>query len=411
MNKQVSVTVRWYGDIPERNGKQLPKNRWARAGRKRKWLVRWRAPDGTRPGTTFDTERDAMAFQRSKVAEFESQGPLSRIQPKRVTLGEFAAEFEQLQQGPKGKRLAIRTLDIYLDTLKRFRAHVGDSTPLEAITRANVVRFFAHLQNGDDLSGHTVNKIKRTLKSAFNVAKNLLQYVKSNPCDGIEQDQMEETDNRFVTPEEFARLREACGGTFHPLWWRTFLTVCYTAGVRKGEALHLLWSDIDFDDGTIRIVAKKDIEGALDWKPKGRGTRTIPVPDETIELLRALRVEAGFSSKMVFVSSLRLAWIRQKQDAGERSERQETLNGINRSFRAIARRAGVDDVSPHDLRRSCLTLWARKLPAHVLKELAGHSSIVTTQKYYLSVQPDELMRAKDAVALALLSDTKRTQTA
>jgi len=45
------------------------------------------------------------------------------------------------------------------------------------------------------------------------------------------------------------------------------------------------------------------------------------------------------------------------------------------------------------------------------QRLTGHRSITTTLKYFLSVQPDKLMRAKDAVALALLSDAKRTRTA
>ena len=48
------------------------------------------------------------------------------------------------------------------------------------------------------------------LNKAFNVAKDQLQYIKSNPCAGIKQDKLAETDNRYVTPEEFAKLREAC---------------------------------------------------------------------------------------------------------------------------------------------------------------------------------------------------------
>ena len=125
-----------------------------------------------------------------------------------MTLGEFAGEFKRLRTGPKGQRLSIRTLDIYVDALKRFRQHVGDSTPLEVISGAVVVRFFTHLRSNGGLSPATVNKVKRTLKSAFNVARDQLQYVKSNPCASIKQDRLAETDNRYVTPEEFARLRE-----------------------------------------------------------------------------------------------------------------------------------------------------------------------------------------------------------
>jgi hypothetical protein len=46
------------------------------------------------------------------------------------------------------------------------------------------------------------------------------------------------------------------------------------------------------------------------------------------------------------------------------------------------------------MRRSCITNWAKHLPIHVVKQLAGHSDIRTTQRYYLSVQPEDVVRAK-----------------
>lgn len=75
-----------------------------------------------------------MAFQRSKVEEFESQGPTARLKPKRVTLGEFAGEFERLRTGPTGKRLSVGTLSDYVRALTKLRKSIGDDTPLESIT-------------------------------------------------------------------------------------------------------------------------------------------------------------------------------------------------------------------------------------------------------------------------------------
>lgn len=46
-----------------------------------------------------------------------------------------------------------------------------------------------------------------------------LQYISTNPCAGIKQYKLAKTDNRYVALEEFAMLREACSGTFNPLWW------------------------------------------------------------------------------------------------------------------------------------------------------------------------------------------------
>jgi integrase len=61
---------------------------------------------------------------------------------------------------------------------------------------------------------------------------------------------------------------------------------------------------------------------------------------------------------------------------------------------AKGRRAGVGPYTIHDLRRSCITNWARRLPIHVVQKLAGHSDIQTTETYYLSVQPEDLAKAR-----------------
>jgi hypothetical protein len=58
----------------------------------------------------------------------------------------------------------------------------------------------------------------------------------------------------------------------------------------------------------------------------------------------------------------------------------------------------------HDLRRSCITNWARHLPAHVVQKLAGHSDIKTTQVYYLAVQEDDLERARQVQSAILNGD-------
>ncbi len=58
------------------------------------------------------------------------------------------------------------------------------------------------------------------------------------------------------------------------------------------------------------------------------------------------------------------------------------------------RKAGVPQFTIHDLRRSCITNWARKIPIHVTQHLAGHGDIKTTKKYYLSVQTEDIVKAK-----------------
>lgn len=174
MNKKVTVSPRWYGPVPTRNGEPLPGNQWARAGRKRKWTVRWYAPDGTRPRQTFDTKDEAETFAREKVAEFEQRGLQARVRPRRVTIGYFMDELVALRTGPRGQRMSIGTLREYRSILTRFSKFVGRDTPLDSITMADATRYIAALRadlsrRGKPLSLSTINKHKRNLKSAFNV--------------------------------------------------------------------------------------------------------------------------------------------------------------------------------------------------------------------------------------------------
>ncbi len=66
----------------------------------------------------------------------------------------------------------------------------------------------------------------------------------------------------------------------------------------------------------------------------------------------------------------------------------------NRRLATLRKRAGVAPFSYHDLRRSCITNWAKVLPIHVVQQLAGHSDIKTTQQFYLSVRDEDLAKAQ-----------------
>lgn len=179
--------------------------------------------------------------------------------------------------------------------------------------------------------------------------------------------------------------------------------------MRADEAVHLTWPDIDFDDSTIRVVAKPELDGLPAWHPKDYQLRRIPVPDLTIDLLTRLHANADEGSRFIFLATNRVAWIRQKRESGQWSEGQAMLNNLDRNFKRIAGRAKVGDVSLHDLRRSAISHWARQMPAAVVKESAGHASIETTLKYYVKIRAEDMAQAREVTASVLRSDPILTQ--
>lgn len=80
---------------------------------------------------------------------------------------------------------------------------------------------------------------------------------------------------------------------------------------------------------------------------------------------------------------------------GQWHEGRDLINNVLQDFKTIRRRAGVAPCTIHDLRRSCITNWDRFLSAHVVRLLAGHSSLQTTMNFYLSVQEDDLEKTKN----------------
>lgn len=291
------------------------------------------------------------------------------------------------------------------------------------ITTADATGFIAALRNADHcqhpgrkLSLATINKVKRTLKAAIGVAVKQLGYLKVNPFTGIRQDKLPDVDVRDFLPAEFRRLLVTAGrleedrrgsrfleleradpGTAASLrtamenidakrlWWRTFVALCYTAGLRLNEVLNLIWPNVDFEADTVRVVAKVEIGALLEWQPKGKRMRAIPIPKLTIDLLVAMQAKATERNPYVLIPESRLSAIAASKQAGQWKEGRSPMNNVNRDWHRLAKLAEVSNATPHDLRRSCITKRARRLPIHVTQELAGHENITTTRKYCLSI--------------------------
>ena len=61
----------------------------------------------------------------------------------------------------------------------------------------------------------------------------------------------------------------------------------------------------------------------------------------------------------------------------------------------VAKKAGIERTRLHNLRQSAISLLLNSgADPFAVQKLAGHSDIKTTQRYYLSVQGEDLERAK-----------------
>jgi integrase len=197
---------------------------------------------------------------------------------------------------------------------------------------------------------------------------------------------MTENEIRYVTIEEYRKLMKAAG----KIWWNTLFPVAYGSGLRRSEILHLTWADIDFEGQRIKIVAKKGSEDIIEWEPKSRKNRVVPISDEAADLMVNMQAEAFEGYLYVFVSPKRLDKIKERRKIGNWIPRSELINNLGRDFNVVRRRANVAECTINDLRRSAITNWAEKLPIQVVQQLAGYASVTTTRKYYLAVGSEDI---------------------
>ena len=143
---------------------------------------------------------------------------------------------------------------------------------------------------------------------------------------------------------------------------RTMLELLYATGVRVSELINLKLSQINLNQGVLRIVGKGDRE------------RLIPLGDEAQDWVRA------------FIAGPRAGILRERQTEylfptrrGERMTRQAFWHIVRRHAKA----AGIaKQLSPHTVRHAFAThLLNHGADLRVVQLLLGHSDVSTTQIY------------------------------
>jgi integrase len=198
----------------------------------------------------------------------------------------------------------------------------------------------------------TVNRELSLLKRILNVAVSQ-GWIKRNPFklgDTLITPGDEKKRERIITREEEARLLAACTGKREHL--RAIIICAIDTGMRKGEILKILTSDLDFDNRIIRVRA---------FNTKTMRERHVAMTERLARELQRL-------------------W--QKLPDGEDTTIFGTENDFKNAFITARRLAGLSDVRFHDLRHTHATrLVAAHVPLSEVGRALGHTQANTTFRY------------------------------
>ena len=119
-------------------------------------------------------------------------------------------------------------------------------------------------------------------------------------------------------------------------------------------------------------VTRREADGFVqEWSPKDHELREIPLPDQALNALAALQAQAPEGCPYVFMDKDRWEHYRAAVLTKTWKLGRSLLNNVLRWFKTLCKRAGVGKFTIHELRRSCITNWAKKLPIHVTQQYAG----------------------------------------
>ena len=266
----------------------------------------------------------------------------------------------------------------YLNQLDMIKYIASDeqmvSIKLQKLRSFDLQEFFNRVttKRGRHISSATKRNLLCVINKALKKAVKL-ELVRRNIAEDIELAPQKVTEKKVLSKEAVARLLALAQS--HRLFHSLLLIV--STGLRRGELLGLKWSDIDFEGGYLSIRRAYKRCGTKDVIGETKTTaskRHIEIPEETLIVLkRAYDISDKSIDWVVPVS-----YLKTNVEVNPVAPR-----NFSRLFSEWCKKAGIVDVSVHNLRHTYATMMIEKgVPIKYVSEALGHTNIKTTLAIY-----------------------------
>jgi len=294
---------------------------------------------------------DATKLRNKLIAQKE-RGEITGGAPDRILIGELLDDVLRSDIAESTKAIWKLVIE------KRLRPTFG-SVRAARLTSTLLEQYREQRTTRDGVQHSTVNRELSILRTSLhNGRKHTPSKVVSVPYFPMR----EETNVRegFLSDESYAVLRDAL-----PHHLKTLFVVAFATGVRRGELLAIKWSHVDFNEGLIALTHTKNGE-----------KRSIPILDGDMRnYLLAAKAERDSDypdCEWVF------------------SRGGKKVTDFRTGWDAACKKAGVPDLTFHDLRRTAVRNMRRAgVPQVVRMKISGHKTDSMERRYNI-VDKDDL---------------------
>lgn len=234
---------------------------------------------------------------------------------------------------------------------------------------------------GSGLSSASVNYEYRVLHNALSEAV-ALELLYRNPADSIKPAREEKKEIVVLSEKDISTLLNGVKDTY--IFMPTFIAI-YT-GMRLGEILGLTWANIDLSQGLITVRQSscqvKSAQPEFKTPKTSNSKRTIDISPAVINVLKEhkkLQSELQFSAGPSWNNYNLVCCLQNGYPINPPS--------LSSYFRQVTGKLGLN-ISFHGLRHTHASLLLKAgIPAKVVSERLGHSTIAITMDIYSHVMP------------------------
>lgn len=265
-----------------------------------------------------------------------------------------------------------------------------------AVGQDHIQKFINKLDS-DGCSYSVIRKAYLALNTCYKFAM-IKGDILKNPCAGVKLPKKAEKEIKTIQTLTQAEIPLYCEyataqyGNGKPIYRLGYaLVLILFTGLRLGEAMGLMWDDINFTNGTLTVrrtleqVKNRDKgEGEnnyilIEGKTKTQaGERTIPLNQTALNALQELhKINGSFN----YVLS---------------NAKGKPINprNLNRAHDNILERAGIQHIGIHALRHTFATqLFTKKVDIKIISKLLGHSDVSITYNTYIHLLKEDIPSA------------------
>lgn len=309
-----------------------------RSGKWQARVIRDGYPDQTK---TFESKADAEKWARALESEIDKGQFVNVSEAQRTTLGDVIARY-LVEVTPSMKGVTEDTI--------RLKAIMRKPISRWSMANLSAARIAAYRDERlKEVSGGTVIRELAYISAIINHARREWGINVPNPVQMVRKPQSPQSRSRVLTDDEVLKLLmalEPTGRRSH--WTKPAVQLALATAMRRGELLSMRWEHIDLQNRTAFLSDTKNGE-----------SRTVPLSTVAVQVLADLpRHISGVVIPVKFFT-------------------------LDAAFKRARKRAGLDDVRFHDLRRTAITRMAEKLPNVIeLAAVSGHKSLMVLKRYY-----------------------------